>query len=201
VNFASDSPGISDIEPRTFFHRLEPLSALRAQTTGVLAPGSTEGTPPASGASKYANRILIHPGSGSPKKNWPTANWREVIFRLGVPTSLILGEAEQKNWPDASASSANHRGDSETLDLINAPLEDLVQALSSCRLFLGHDSGISHLAAATGAKCVLLFGPTEPACWAPPAPNVRVLQNHSDLASLSIEAVQSAVQAALSDQR
>ncbi len=189
------------IEPRTYFHRLEPTMAPHIESAGVPAPaGSTERKLSASGASKYANRILVHPGSGSQKKNWPAANWRALITRLAVPTSLILGEAEQGTWPQASAVTAKQLGVSETLDLINAPLEHLVEAIASCRLFLGHDSGISHLAAATGAKCVLLFGPTEPACWAPPAPNVRVLRNRSDLASLSIEAVQSAVEAALSDQ-
>ena len=43
-------------------------------------------------------------------------------------------------------------------------------------LFIGHDSGISHLAAAAGANCVLLFGPTDPAVWSPANENVRVLQ-------------------------
>jgi heptosyltransferase-2 len=43
-------------------------------------------------------------------------------------------------------------------------------------IFIGHDSGISHIAAATGAPCVLLFGPTDPAIWAPANENVTVLR-------------------------
>jgi heptosyltransferase-3 len=42
--------------------------------------------------------------------------------------------------------------------------------------FLGHDSGISHLAAACGVPSLLLFGPTDPAVWAPPQPWVRILR-------------------------
>ena len=142
-------------------------------------------------------QILIHPGSGSPRKNWPQQNWRQLMARLSPPLSLILGDAEQSNWEGEFVSVP--RDDDKPRHLVNAPLEELVNAFSQCRLFLGHDSGISHLAAASGARCVLLFGPTEPACWAPPAPNVRVLRNRSDLASLAVDAVRDAVLAALAD--
>jgi heptosyltransferase III len=43
-------------------------------------------------------------------------------------------------------------------------------------LFIGHDSGISHLAAAVETPCLLLFGPTDPAIWAPANLQVRVLR-------------------------
>ena len=43
-------------------------------------------------------------------------------------------------------------------------------------LFIGHDSGISHIAAAAGARCLLLFGWTDPAIWAPANEKVRVLR-------------------------
>ena len=53
----------------------------------------------------------------------------------------------------------------------------LAGALGECRLFLGHDSGVSHLAAATGTECVLLFGPTDPEVWAPANASVEVLRS------------------------
>ena len=53
---------------------------------------------------------------------------------------------------------------------------ELAGRLQNCALFLGHDSGISHLAAAVGTSCLLLFGPTDPAIWAPANPEVRVLR-------------------------
>jgi len=60
--------------------------------------------------------------------------------------------------------------------LADAPLAQVAAALSRCRLFLGNDSGLSHLAAALGAPRVLaLFGPTDPAVWAPAGAGVRVL--------------------------
>jgi ADP-heptose:LPS heptosyltransferase len=42
-------------------------------------------------------------------------------------------------------------------------------------VYIGNDSGISHLAAAAGAPVVALFGPTDPAVWAPRGPRVRIL--------------------------
>ena len=48
----------------------------------------------------------------------------------------------------------------------NLPLPQLA-ALLEHSIFVGHDSGISHLAAAVGANCILLFGPTNPDIWAP----------------------------------
>src|SRR5207248_2004418 len=65
-------------------------------------------------------------------------------------------------------------------------------------IFVGHDSGISHLAAAAGANCILLFGPTDPNVWAPRNENVRVLQAQSgSLNDLDIAEVRVAVTTAL----
>jgi heptosyltransferase-2 len=60
--------------------------------------------------------------------------------------------------------------------LESLPLPVLGAVLSRCALFVGHDSGISHLAAAVGIPCLLLFGPTKPDVWAPANRAVVVLQ-------------------------
>jgi heptosyltransferase-3 len=57
----------------------------------------------------------------------------------------------------------------------NLPLPHLA-ALLEGRSFIGHDSGISHIAAAVRARCLLLFGWTDPAIWAPANENVTVLR-------------------------
>lgn len=126
----------------------------------------------------------IHPGSGSPKKNWPRENWLTLLAHLPAPVTLILGEAEHPAWRDFSAPNV-------TL-LRSPPLETLVSHLARARLFLGHDSGISHLAAACGAPSLLLFGPTEPATWAPPASHVQVL-HRPNLSSLTVPEVLAAL--------
>ncbi|MFO1484894.1 MAG: glycosyltransferase family 9 protein [Verrucomicrobiaceae bacterium] len=130
-------------------------------------------------------RIAIHVGSGSEKKNWPLENWlrladafpdHEIVF--------ITGEAEEARGVRGSGfgPSITHWH--------SLPLPELASRLATCSAFLGHDSGISHLAAACGVPSLLLFGPTNPAVWAPPQPWVTVLRDESgDLAALDFERV------------
>lgn len=121
--------------------------------------------------------VALHPGSGSPTKNWPVESWRDLAHHLlesdAAASLLILGgEADGSGLAamrqDFSGAPAQF---TENLAL---PL--LAAVLEKCALFLGHDSGISHIAAAVATPCVLLFGPTDPAVWAPANPQVRVLR-------------------------
>lgn len=128
--------------------------------------------------------IALHPGSGSPKKNWPLPRWVELCRwlrdSLHVELLIITGEADTP----AAAALAPFGTSAHQL-----PLAQLVARLTQCRLFVGHDSGISHLAAACGVPSLLLFGPTDPAMWAPPAPHVRVLRRSPALDSISLRDV------------
>ncbi len=143
--------------------------------------------------------IAIHPGSGSPRKNWPIANWVEVARWLleSTPQSRLLligGEADES----LIARLQNTLPRERIHYALNLPLPHLAAILQRCRLFVGHDSGISHLAAATGTPCVLLFGPTDPAIWAPANPGVHILTAPSgELAHLSLTEVQQVVRSVL----
>ena len=56
--------------------------------------------------------------------------------------------------------------------------------------YIGHDTGISHLAAVLGVPSLLLFGPTDPAVWAPPHGFVQVLRAPgNDLSQLELSTV------------
>jgi heptosyltransferase-2 len=102
---------------------------------------------------------------------------------------LIGGEADESSFEALQRNLPNDR-----IELArNLPLADLARRLRDCAWFLGHDSGISHLAAAVGTPSVLLFGPTDPAIWAPQNPQVRIVRAPC-LTMLGIE--QSAVMAA-----
>ncbi|MBB5035683.1 glycosyltransferase family 9 protein [Prosthecobacter vanneervenii] len=126
-------------------------------------------------------RIAIHVGSGSEKKNWPLDRWQQVAESLGTQEVIfITGEAEAERGTQPTGRDCWHA----------LPLPELATRLATCTAFLGHDSGISHLAAACGVPSLLLFGPTDPAIWAPPQPWVRVLRNSTqDLTFLSVEQV------------
>jgi len=117
--------------------------------------------------------IALHPGSGSPQKNWPIENWIALIAYLierNVPVSIIGGEADRGQIVELQNRFRNER----VAFAIDWPLGDLAALLAGLT-FVGHDSGISHLAAAVGAVSLLLFGPTEPQIWAPLNENARVL--------------------------
>ena len=65
--------------------------------------------------------------------------------------------------------------------------------LKRARVYVGPDTSVSHLAAATGVPCVLLFGPTDPAMWAPPEPAVRVLRQGATLDAIAVSDVLNAI--------
>lgn len=140
--------------------------------------------------------IAFHPGSGSETKNWPIENWKELgerLFSTGLAVLVISGEADEERarfldsvWKERPVRFAKH-----------LPLTQLAGLLENA-LFLGHDSGISHLAASAGARCILLFGPTDSAIWAPMNERVTVLQAPDrKLGSLGVPAVAAALRAAL----
>lgn len=146
-------------------------------------------------------RVAIHPGSGSLKKNWPAEHWlrlgREIVAHApGWEIALVTGEAEEERGVTDQFRTA--WADVPHEHWAGLPLTDLAERLGTCGLFLGHDSGIAHLAAACGVRCRLLFGPTDPAVWAPGQRDVEVLQApDGDLAEFSYEAVWSQFTAAL----
>jgi len=67
----------------------------------------------------------------------------------------------------------------------NLPLMDVASILSVANGFIGNDSGITHLAAALGIPVVALFGPTDPAIWAPRGKNVTVIKKSASSISLA----------------
>ena len=140
--------------------------------------------------------VALHPGSGSERKNWLVENWRalgDALFaRHGRPVRLLLvgGEADRP----ALARLRDAWKKKPLLFAEDLPLPHLAAALGRCALFIGHDSGIAHIAAAAGAPCVLLFGPTDPDIWAPANPAVTVLRGPDrTLGKLPVEAVLEAV--------
>lgn len=150
------------------------------------------GEPKTAAAGSGTKRIALHLGSGSVKKNWPVENWRQVVaaVREEYPAAeimLITGEAERERGVDVTGFHAAEHWQA-------LALPELADRLRGCTFFLGHDSGISHLAATCGLPCLLLFGPTDPGLWAPPQKAVRILQaEDGDWAALTPEKVISAV--------
>jgi ADP-heptose:LPS heptosyltransferase len=124
-------------------------------------------------ALKNSPVLVVAPGSGAREKNWPAPNfaavarwWRE---RTGGAVIVLLGPVEEE------------RGGNETLadnciTARNLSLAQVAALLSRADLYLGNDSGVTHLAAAAGAPTVAIFGPSDPQCWAPRGAKVLVLR-------------------------
>jgi heptosyltransferase-3 len=116
-----------------------------------------------------SDEILVHPGSGAARKNWPPARFAETIALVRGPVRLIVGEADARAADDVEAYLG--RG---LARLEQPPLEELAARLAGCRGYLGNDSGISHLAGLCGARTFVLFGPTSASVWRPLGPAVDV---------------------------
>ena len=122
--------------------------------------------------------IALHPGSGSPTKNWSFESWVKVLRHLQKEFSdaefvITAGEAERERIGEITRLLRD--ADIAHRLLIDQSLSELAAFYRNVDLYLGHDSGISHLAASAGAEAVLLFGPTNPAIWAPATSRVRVV--------------------------
>lgn len=117
------------------------------------------------------NGAVIHPFSGSPRKNWPLDRYRELAQRLGAIMPVAWCAGPEDNLPDGE---------------IRIPdLYQLACRLAGAELYIGNDSGIAHLAAAVDTPVVVLFGASDPRIWAPRGRAVKVVEA-TDMASISL---------------
>ncbi len=133
--------------------------------------------------------LALHPGSGSEDKNWPEASWAQLLELLVncTPFALLLvgGEAEGERLQRLAAALPPQRSRVAQ----SLPLAQLARLLAQCDGFIGHDSGISHLAAALGLPGLLLWGQTDEAIWRPPSPSMTLLRFPGGLSNLPARTV------------
>jgi len=133
--------------------------------------------------------LAVHPGSGSEKKNWPEPRWLAALQTLlrEAPIQILLvgGEAEGDRLEHLHAAlPVGQVGLAQ-----NLPLAQLAARLAQCRAFAGHDSGITHLAAALGLPSLALWGPSNPQIWRPLHPGTRLLHPPNGLGELAVPEV------------
>ncbi len=126
--------------------------------------------------------VVLHVGAGSCEKRWPIERWVELADHArkspwSCPSGLVerglmlmAGEAELERFSASDRSLFEGSGGRFVQEL-----DELATRLCDARLFVGNDSGPSHLAAQFGVPTVALFGPTDPARWAPIGPCVKVV--------------------------
>jgi heptosyltransferase III len=136
------------------------------------------------------NQLAVHPGSGGEHKNWPETQWMKLLQRLMGNTTvkllLVGGEAEGHRLERLAGALPSQR----VFLAQSLPLPDLARRLQlECLGFIGHDSGISHLAAALGLPGIVLWADTVEAIWRPPHPHVIVVNGLGGIASIGVDQV------------
>jgi heptosyltransferase III len=157
--------------PCTFFTALPPEGAKVHASRFYLdqirpyVNCESDGIPRIACPAEPGNFAVIHPFSGSARKNWPLEKFQSVARNLErlMPVHWCSGPE------DPPLAEAVHIAD----------LYELACWLARARLYIGNDSGITHLAAAVGTPVLALFGPTDPEVWAPGGPHVRVARWHT----------------------
>ncbi|HEU4702587.1 MAG TPA: glycosyltransferase family 9 protein [Conexibacter sp.] len=113
---------------------------------------------------------LIHAGAASAARRWPVERWvavargerergREVLLSGSAREAPLAREVAVRAGLPAGASRAGATGD----------LLDLARLVASAGRVVCGDTGVAHLATALRTPSVVLFGPTDPARWGPPA--------------------------------
>jgi ADP-heptose:LPS heptosyltransferase len=121
--------------------------------------------------------IVLHPGSGGKRKCWPLNNYfslaEKLLNRRACRILFLTGPAEEPEAADNILSFVQgHKG---LVHVRNEPLLTVAGLLINSDLYVGNDSGITHLAAAVNARVVVLFGPTDPGVWKPLGTGVQVI--------------------------
>lgn len=183
---------------RHFAGMLEPLGlALADDAASDLFPSPEDSAAARAflnGLKPETRLVAVHPGSGGESKNWPRESWAELGRRLtgaAPDLALLLVEGEADAEPAQFILEAWRELPHLRARWLPLPILAALLGGKETALFLGHDSGITHLAAASrrDLPVIALFGPSDPVVWAPPRPGVRVLTGVPALKDLAVEDV------------
>jgi len=144
---------------------------------------------------KEAKRVILHPGSGSAKKNHAPRFWLDFAKRFSqshaFPLTLLLGPAEEALLPFFQ----EHLQGTAGAEILFCPdRSELLSSFSQAALYAGQDSGITHLAALIGAPTLALFRSSSIALWRPLGPLVRTVESEESGPRLLDEALTKAAE-------
>ena len=141
---------------------------------------------------RHRLRIVFHPGSGGAQKNHPPEFWvnlvrafRETISVANEMPLILLGPAEENLLPFFS-------GEKGAEILLSPDMDKLARLLQEASLYIGHDSGITHLAAMHGAPTIALFRHSFVDQWRPLGPRVKVVEGSASGPELVEETLKAA---------
>lgn len=130
--------------------------------------------------------IAIHPGSGGRQKCWPVERYAALIGwfnrEMDAEILVISGPADYHIINELKVKAG---GNFIFADQLLLP--KLAALIKRCNLFIGNDSGITHIAAALGTNTIAIFGPTDPDVWGPRGKSVKILYKKAPCSACSQE--------------
>jgi ADP-heptose:LPS heptosyltransferase len=195
---------------RADLHEVDRWCALLA-SAGITCDAEDLGITRPAGVPDRSGVVVIHPGAASGARRWPADRFAAVAAALHERGQhvVITGDSSELELARSVAGAAGLPANSVlagTLDLLG-----LVGLVADCRLLICGDTGVAHIATATGTPSVLLFGPTAPSRWGPRGvgPHITLWagetgdphagEPHRGLLRITVEEVLDAVDAALSE--
>jgi ADP-heptose:LPS heptosyltransferase len=121
---------------------------------------------------------ILHPGSGGQDKCWPVQNFIKLAARLQAAdrrVAFLMGPAELERF--SRVESDHLQAVAPTFD--GCSLREAAALIAASRLYVGNDSGMSHVAAALEIETATIFGPTDPVRWRPLGKHVTILRSPS----------------------
>ena len=139
--------------------------------------------------------LALGPGARWQPKRWPALHFRALVNQVQekFDAVILLGDTTE-------IAVCQDIGSQLPLPAINlAGKTDLLQAaavLARAQLFVGNDSGLGHIAAATGTPTATVFGPGDPARYHPWHPQARWIQSSTgNVEDITVDAVTAEVMA------
>lgn len=129
---------------------------------------------------RTSSGVLIHPGSGGVAKCWDAESFVAVcaeLGRRGIAVRFVVGPAELERWP---AETIRRFADAAELLRLES-IDHFADAVFSSVVYMGNDSGPTHLAAWLGTPTMALFGPTDARVWRPLGDRVRWRQGDASI--------------------
>ncbi|HEY9180026.1 MAG TPA: glycosyltransferase family 9 protein [Candidatus Baltobacteraceae bacterium] len=121
------------------------------------------------GDARSRGAIVIHPGAASESRRWPAGRWIETCTRLSNEGHRIVMTGSSSEFRRCRFIAKAAHLPIECVLAGRTDLADLVSIVAAARAIVCGDTGMAHIATALRTPSVVLFGPTSPRYWGPPA--------------------------------
>jgi ADP-heptose:LPS heptosyltransferase len=185
-------------------HNLYPLSAIGVRVTdltSVFVPAEEDERECerfiATSFGERGRFIVVHPGAGKPQNVWAGRRYAESARLLGE--AFECGVVAVAGPADTATLEAFLEACVDRPTVLRSPSLGFLGALMKRSILtLCNDTGVMHIAGAVGARCVAVFGPTDPARWKPVNQTVVAVQGKDgNVDSVSVDQVVAAAKALL----